>query len=188
MHIKHHKDRTWLTMCSLLLWMFTVQIVQAESIPVGYRKIAQQYQVPVKVFYALLTQEAGLNTRHGFKPWPWTLNIGGKGKRYATRKAAYRALKQAVSKGITLIDIGAGQVNWHYHKDKLGSLWQALEPYHNLKVAAQILRQEYENTGRSNWWTAVGRYHSPGRSSRQIARANHYVRQVKRRYRRIDKV
>ncbi len=161
--------------------------VQAETIPPGYQSIAQQYQVPVKVFYALLTQEAGLSTRHGFKPWPWTLNIAGQGKRYATRKAAWQALKQAVMQG-KLVDIGAGQVNWHYHKDKLGSLWQALEPYHNLKVAAQILRQEFENTGRSNWWTAVGRYHSPGRSPRQMARARNYVRQVKRRYRQIDRV
>lgn len=186
MHVKCHK--TWLWLVSSLLLLFCVQMVRAESIPEGYYKIAQQYRVPVKVFYALLTQEAGLSTRHGFKPWPWTLNIAGKGKRYATRKAAYKALKQAVSKGITLIDIGAGQVNWRYHKDKLGSLWLALEPYHNLKVAAQILRQEFEKTGRSNWWTAVGRYHSPGGSSRQIARANRYVQQVKRRYRQIDKV
>ncbi len=172
---------------SLLLWMFTVQTVQAEPIPVGYRKIAQQYQVPVKVFYAVLTQESGLSTRHGFKPWPWTLNIAGKGKRYATRKAAYKALKQAVSRGITLIDIGAGQVNWRYHKDKLGSLWQALEPYHNLKVAARILRQEFEKTGHEDWWEAVGRYHSPGHKPEQIARAKHYERRVKKRFRQIDR-
>lgn len=160
----------------------------AVNIPSGYQKIAKKYQVPVKVYYAMLTQESGLTTKHGFKPWPWTLNIAGKSKRYKTRRAAYHALKQAINNGIKLVDIGAGQVNWHYHKDKLGGLWQSLEPYHNLKVAALILRQQYERSGKKNWWVAVGRYHSPGQKPKQLARAKDYERRVKRRYRQIDKV
>ncbi len=142
----------------------------------------------MKVYYAVLTQESGLSTQHGFRPWPWSLNIAGKSRRYETRKAAYTALKQAVDSGTTSVDIGAGQVNWRYHKKKLGSLWQSLEPYHNLKVSAQILRQEYERSGQKNWWIAVGRYHSPGQKPKQLARAKDYERRVKRRYRQIDKV
>ncbi|MCU7832082.1 MAG: lytic transglycosylase domain-containing protein [gamma proteobacterium symbiont of Lucinoma myriamae] len=161
--------------------------VQAYStrIPVGYQRIANTYQVPVKVYYAMLTQESGLTTQHGFMPWPWTLNIAGKSRRYKNRKAAYQALRQAIKSGTTLVDIGAGQVNWHYHHKKLGSLWQSLEPYHNLKVAAQILRNEYERSGQQNWWLAVGRYHSPGQKPKQLARAKKYERLVKRRYRQL---
>lgn len=170
------------------LWLSWVMPVQAQVIPYGYQRIANTYQVPVKVYYALLTQESGLTTKHGFKPWPWSLNIAGKSKRYQTRKAAYQALKQAIANGIKLIDIGPGQVNWYWHKKKLGSLWQSLEPYHNLKVAAQILRQEYVLSGQKNWWVAVGRYHSPGQKPEQLARAKDYERRVKRRYRQIDKV
>ncbi len=174
-----------LLLCFCLGWCVTAQ---AQSIPFGYQRIAKTYQVPVKVYYAMLTQESGLSTKHGFRPWPWTLNIAGKSRRYENRKAAYQALKQAIASGIKLVDIGAGQVNWHYHKDKLGGLWQSLEPYHNLKVAAQILRYEYERSGRKNWWIAVGRYHSPGQKPKQLARAKDYERRVKRRYRQMDKV
>lgn len=162
-------------------------MAQAQTIPLGYQRIAATYQVPVKIYYAILTQESGWSTKHGFKPWPWTLNIAGKGQRYETRKAAFQALKRAVDSGIELVDIGPGQVNWRYHKKKLGTLWQALEPYHNLKVSAQILRDEYERSGKNNWWIAVGRYHSPGQKPSQRARAKEYELRVKRRYRQIDK-
>jgi len=177
------KHMAWIFL--LIGWVINAQ---AESIPGGYQQIAKTCQVPVKIYYAMLTQESGLSTQHGFKPWPWTLNIAGKSKRYKTRKAAYQALKQAIDRGVKLIDIGAGQVNWHYHKRKLGSLWQSLEPYHNLKVSAQILRAEFERSGKKNWWVAVGRYHSPGQKPKQIARAKDYERRVKRRFRQIDKV
>lgn len=178
----------WLRCSMIILCPGFCMAVQAQSIPSGYQRIARTYQVPVKVYYALLTQESGFTTRHGFRPWPWTLNIAGKSKRYDTRKAAYQALKKAINSGIKLVDIGPGQVNWYYHKERLGTLWQSLEPYHNLKVAAQILRQEYERSGKNNWWIAVGRYHSPGQKPKQLARAKDYERRVKRRYRQIDKV
>ena len=180
------KSTSMILMLCLLLSCFAT--AQAQKIPFGYERIAKTHQVPVKVYYAMLTQESGLSTKHGFRPWPWTLNIAGKSRRYKNRKVAYQALKQAIDSGIKLVDIGAGQVNWHYHKDKLGSLWQSLEPYHNLKVAAQILRDEYERSGQKNWWIAVGRYHSPGQKPKQLARAKNYERRVKRRYRQIDKV
>ena len=178
----------WFQLFMLCFGLSFCLMVQAQSIPFGYQRIAKTYQVPVKVYYALLTQESGFTTRHGFRPWPWTLNIAGKSKRYDTRKAAYQALKKALNSGIKLVDIGPGQVNWHWHKKRLGTLWQSLEPYHNLKVSAQILRYEYERSGQNNWWVAVGRYHSPGQKPKQLARAKDYELRVKRRYRQIDKV
>ena len=178
----------WLQSVMITLCLGCSVISQAQSIPSGYQQIAKNYQIPVKVYYAMLTQESGLMTNQGFKPWPWTLNIAGKSKRYKTRKLAYQALKQAVASGIKLVDIGPGQVNWHWHKNKLGSLWQSLEPYHNLKVSAWILRKEYERSGKKNWWIAIGRYHSPGQTPQQLARAKDYERRVKRRYRQINKV
>ena len=116
--------QSWLQILMLCLWLAWCVTAQAQSIPLGYQRIAKTYQVPVKVYYAMLTQESGLTTKYGFRPWPWTLNIAGKGRRYETRKAAYHALKQAIANGIKLVDIGPGQVNWHYHKKILGSLWQ----------------------------------------------------------------
>ena len=60
------------------------------------------------------------------------------------------------------------QVNWRYHQDQLGTPWQALEPYHNLRVAAGILQSCFDK--RRDWWASVGCYHSPA----NVVRAQRY--------------
>ena len=51
------------------------------------------------------------------------------------------------------------QINWGYHHSKLGSPWQALDPYHNLRVGAAILHQCRLRV--SDWWASLGCYHAP---------------------------
>ena len=51
------------------------------------------------------------------------------------------ALKGYVGRGVTNVDCGAMQVNWRWHADRLGSIERALDPYPNLSVGAQILRE-----------------------------------------------
>lgn len=75
------------------------------------------------------------------------------------------------------------QVNWRYHHKKLGTPWQALDPFHNMRVAAEILQKEYQNTG--DWQTAMGRYHSPGQTSDQKKRALNYANRVMKQIERI---
>ena len=112
----------------LLIGLFLLsEQLSANAIPYGYKKIAQQYGIPVKIFYAVLMQESSSTTRSGHKPWPWTLNIKGTGYRYKTRLKAHSALKQALQT-TSLVDVGLGQVNWHYHKGRFSSTWQALDP------------------------------------------------------------
>lgn len=159
--------------------MFATTGVQANTVPAGYRGIADRYNIPPKVLYAIALQESGKTLHNGvFRPWPWTLNVEGKPERYETRTAAWLALKRYVGQGKVLIDIGLMQVNWRYHKNKLGTLWDALEPYHNLRVAAEILSSEYLK--RKDWLQAVGAYHSPGRKKRQRKNAQRYRRRVAR--------
>ena len=167
----------------ILSVLLPCSLVQAR-IPSGYIKMAKSYNIPEKIFYAVILQESSSTTKKGFKPWPWTLNIKGKGYRYSTRRAAYNALTNAIKNQTTLVDVGLGQVNWRWHKDKFKSPWSALEPYTNLRVAAKILRQEYSNSG-GDWWKAVGRYHSPGQKPKQKQRAKNYSAMVKKRYQRI---
>ena len=51
------------------------------------------------------------------------------------------------------------QVNWRWHRDKLGDPWRALDPNHNLQVGARILASC--TRARRNPWDAVGCYHAP---------------------------
>lgn len=153
------------------------------SVPTGYIKVASAYGIPPKIFFSIALVESRKNI-HGTKvmPWPWTLNVEGKSYRYATRKKAWLALDRFV-KEKKIVDIGLMQVNWRWHKKKLKSTWLAFDPFHNMRVSAQILKSCYD--AKRAWWVCVGRYHSPGQKTAQKARAQQYRERVKKQYRRV---
>ena len=146
-----------------------------ETVPAGYASVARAHGIPADIVYAVALTESGkvvdrFRTR---RPWPWTLNVGGTGHFYASREDAHRALVHFLDQGERSIDIGLMQVNWRWHRDKLGDPWRALEPDHNLQVGARILGRCYRD--RRDRWDAVGCYHAPnnerfaGRYSEKVA-------------------
>lgn len=160
----------------------------AEPVPSGYRRIAAEYGVPAAILYAIGLTESkrriNVGGRRVERPWPWTLNVGGKGHYYETREDAWQALEAFRAQGRRSIDIGLMQVNWHYNGDRLKNPYSALDPYYNLRVAAQILRDCHEASG--DWWAAVGCYHSPGKTQAARQRAQRYRARVRRHWRRLD--
>ncbi len=133
----------------------------APTVPNGYRVIAAEYGIPYTVLYAVALAESGVGTidKGTHLPWPWTLNVSGRGHFYTSREAAWNALNTYIARGERSIDIGLMQVNWRYHEDKLRDTWRALDPYFNLRVGAGILRQCFEQ--RDEWCEGVGCYHAP---------------------------
>ena len=152
----------------------------SEPVPEGYRAVANEVGIPHTVLYAVALTESGkpLDTK-GFRPWPWTLNVAGQGHYFRSRTEAWQALQQLLGNGKTSIDIGLMQVNWRYHQTMLGSPWQALDPYHNLRVGARILRTCFEQKG--DWWSGIGCYHAPNNPER----ADRYRRRVQSRWQRL---
>ena len=166
-------DRRTLQRCRALALVFAVTTGGAgmtadadDGLPAAYRSVAAQYGVPPDLFYAVALTESGYSAGDGSRPrpWPWALNIAGQGRFFATRIDAWRALDTALGDGEDRLDVGLMQINWRYHKTLLKSSWQALEPYRNLRLAAQILRECYR--GRHDWWASVGCYHAPADSER----------------------
>ncbi len=152
-----------------------------EQVPEGYRSIATESGIPSTMLYAVAMTESAtqINDSNLYRPWPWTLNVAGKGYFFDSRVAAWQALKKWIRQGRRSIDIGLMQVNWGYHGKKLGTPWQALDPYHNLRVGADILNNCYQN--RKDWWASVGCYHSPANKQR----AERYRQRVTRHWRRL---
>ena len=149
----------------------------AQQIPTRYQQIARQHNIPPGILYAIALTESGKTIAPGmFRPWPWTLNVAGKPKRYATRKATWNAMRYYMKQGIQSIDIGLMQVNWRWNKHRLGNTWTALDPRFNVTAGAKILRDEYKKQG--NWVSAIGSYHSPGKSQAQKQRAQKYAKRV----------
>ncbi len=132
-----------------------------ESVPVGYRAIAAEGGIPSTVLYAMALTESGKQVTSAdiYRPWPWTLNVAGRGYFFSSRLEAWQALIDELQKGQRSIDIGLMQVSWRYHQKRLGTPWQALDPYFNLRVGSAILQTCYQS--RQDWWASVGCYHAP---------------------------
>ncbi|MEA3241814.1 MAG: lytic transglycosylase domain-containing protein, partial [Pseudomonadota bacterium] len=84
-----------------------------EPVPVGYRTIAAERGIPYTVLYAVALTESGKQVRptDDYRPWPWTLNIGGRGYFFDSRLAAWQALTVSLQAGQRSVDIGLMQVN-----------------------------------------------------------------------------
>ncbi len=155
--------------------------VQAQSIPAGYRQVAIKYELPPALLYAVALTESGQSWLSNglFRPWPWALNINGEGRYFSSRQKAWQALEEALVEVDSSVDIGLMQISWRYHRAALGSTWQALDPYHNLGVAAAILRDCYVE--HANWISSTGCYHAPN----DPAKAQAYAMRVKQHWTRL---
>ncbi|HCL77436.1 lytic transglycosylase domain-containing protein [Stutzerimonas nitrititolerans] len=134
---------------------------QAREIPPpAYQVAAQRAGIPSTVLYAVALQESGFRLRGRLVPWPWTLNVAGKPQRYATRTEACAGLRQALKRTpAKRIDAGLGQINLGYHPQRYAQPCDLLDPYRNLAIAAEILREQH--TPGDDWLLAIGRYHRP---------------------------
>ena len=138
-------------------------------VPPAYRIVAAEYGIPPSILYAVALAESVRALDDGAAPWPWSLNVRGRGLRYGTREAAQEALSRLLEAG-ERPDVGLMQVSWRWHGRLLRDPELALDPWYNLRVGAAVLAAEHAATG--DWWQAVGRYHSrdPERAARYRAR------------------
>ncbi|UQP97353.1 transglycosylase SLT domain-containing protein [Xanthomonas arboricola pv. juglandis] len=144
----------------LLLALASITAPAQEVPPPAYQLAARQAGVPSAVLYAVALQESGTTLRGRIVPWPWTLNVAGEPKRYATRAEACAGLRQALRQfPATRVDAGLGQVNVGYQPHRFEQPCELLDPYRNLAIAAEILREQH--SAGEDWLIAIGRYHRP---------------------------
>ena len=91
-------------------------------------------------------------------PWPWTINVGGTGRYFASREEAVMAVRTLREAGVQSIDVGCAQVNLMHHPNAFETLEAAFEPRSNAAYAASFLRALYAAKG--SWPLATAAYHS----------------------------
>jgi hypothetical protein len=91
-------------------------------------------------------------------PWPWTINAEGAGQHFDSQRDAVTAVRDLLSRGVKVIDVGCMQVNLHHHPDAFRTLEDAFDPVANARYAARFLRRLQAASG--DWVTAAGHYHS----------------------------
>nr|WP_159465211.1 transglycosylase SLT domain-containing protein [Scandinavium goeteborgense] len=145
-----------------------------QQVPSGYSEVAMRHGIPPESLYALALAETSLAPKSisavtrgagavpsAERPWPWTINVAGRGYRYATRLQAWNALQGFLNTHPRKrIDVGIAQVNLGWNGHHFASTWDAFDPYINLSAAAAILRECYDRHPGS-WLAAAGCYHHP---------------------------
>lgn len=129
--------------------------------------------VPADLLLAIGRVESGRMVGRIRAPWPWTLNVAGRGYFFATRAAAEAKLAGLIAAGTDSIDVGCFQVNLRHHGEAFVSAAAMLDPRANARYAARFLRRLASESG--TWEAASGLYHS-----RTPSRAGPYAARVAR--------
>lgn len=130
--------------------------------------------VDPKVLTGIALNESGLNGR----AWPWTLNVAGQGFFFRSRMDAYRAIRSLIAAGRNDFDVGLMQINWRCHGYRFTSAWDALRPSTNIRVAENILNENYGRT--HSVAKAIAWYHSanPAPGQAYLARFARHLNQI----------
>ncbi|MAD89082.1 MAG: hypothetical protein CMK64_05215 [Pseudoalteromonas sp.] len=115
----------------------------------------------------IITHESKAYYKGKPQPWPWTLNVNGRGYWFDSYEEALTKANSALKNGARKLGIGLGQIEWKYHKHRFdGGLAQALKPKENIKAVCSIL-DEGREAGIENSFELAAYYHRPIRD--QIA-------------------
>ena len=122
------------------------------------RTAAAETNVPLSVLTAITLGETGRRGPHGFAPWPWTVNLEGRGFWFASRAEAEDFVARHHAAGARSYDVGCFQVNYKWHGGAFASPLAMFEPEANAAYAAGFLKRLYAELG--DWSLAAGAYHS----------------------------
>lgn len=128
--------------------------------------------IPKNLLMAISSNESG---RYNDKarmtlPWPWTINVDGKGYYFNTMHEAVTAARNAQLRGAGNVDVGCMQISMKHHPDAFASLTDAFSPEKNVAYGATFLRQKYDEE--QSWKKAIAAYHSKTPSYGQKYYAN----------------
>ena len=116
-------------------------------------------RLPPRLLGAIAEVESGRPDAAGnVHPWPWTINVEGRGEFFASKRQAVEAVRTLQAQGMRSIDVGCMQVNLMHHPNAFASLDAAFDPTANALYAARFLNTLYGISG--SWVQATAAYHS----------------------------
>lgn len=119
---------------------------------------ASQSGVPISVLKAISLTETGRAKNGAMRPWPWTVNMEGKGVWFETEDDARAYVYQHYKRGARSFDVGCFQLNYKWHHQEFASIEEMFDPIKSGEYAAAFLTKLFEETG--SWEQAAGTYHS----------------------------
>ena len=177
--------RASVALCALLLPVYAV--ADTDPLIEGARQCTQYFpgeeqknNIPTHLLAAIATTESGrFHKGLGMSvPWPWTINVDGKGYYFNSKAEAIAQTQRLLSKGYQSIDVGCMQVNLKHHPKAFANLNQAFDPATNVSYAAHFLHDNYATLG--DWIKATAAYHS-----RTPVYGQQYLTEIERSWNRI---
>lgn len=120
--------------------------------------VARESSVPIEVLRAITRTETGRGTSTTLDPWPWTVNMQGRGVWFDTQSQAQAYVFRHFKNGARSFDIGCFQINYKWHGHAFASIEEMFDPIQNARYAARFLAKLYQEHG--DWTKAAGAYHS----------------------------
>ncbi|MEM9724060.1 MAG: lytic transglycosylase domain-containing protein [Pseudomonadota bacterium] len=131
---------------------------EAARCETAITEAAARHGTPVRLLRALALVETGRSIEGARRPWPWSVNAGGEGRWFGTRREALAWARERLSAGVASIDLGCMQINRIWHGEAFTDLGAMLDPRQNADYAARFLAELKAETG--DWMRAAGYYHS----------------------------
>lgn len=130
--------------------------------------------VPLSVLQAISLNETGQRRGGAMRPWPWTVNMEGKGVWFDTEDEARAFVYRNYKRGARSFDVGCFQINYKWHGQAFASIEEMFQPQPNALYAAKFLLELYNEKG--DWSSAAGAYHSrtPKYAEKYEARFNRF--------------
>ncbi len=158
--------------CAALLatTAFTASASTADICDKAARHAAAEFGVPFPILWSITRTETGRSRDGQLTPWPWTVNMEGKGHWFKTKHDARAYVGREFERGARSFDVGCFQINYKWHGASFRNIDQMFDPIENARYAAAFLTRLYRESG--DWSIAAGAYHSrtPEFSKRYRAR------------------
>lgn len=143
--------------CIVLSWCF--MILAANMQYDSFMTMQENAQgIPAYLLRAISNVESGRYIGGNITPWPWTINVEGKGYIFKTKQDAIKAVEKFQRQGAKSIDVGIMQINLRHHPNAFRNLEEAFDPQLNISYGAKFLKQLFQQ--HKSWNLAIGHYHS----------------------------
>ena len=142
------------------------------------RQASSESGVPLGVLLAITRTETGRTKSGKTTPWPWTVNMEGKGVWFDTEDAARAFVFSHFKAGARSFDVGCFQINYKWHGGAFRSIDEMFDPLENARYAAKFLMKLKGELG--TWPETAGAYHSrtPEYASKYKKRFNKFHAQI----------
>lgn len=153
-----HRSGLLLLVCAALFDTHPASAHTSQMCDLAALDASAQTGVPISVLKALTRSETGRPKSGELRPWPWTVNMEGDGRWFASRDEALNYVRGKYSAGARSFDIGCFQINYKWHSSAFSSIAEMFDPKVNALYAAGFLKKLYHET--HDWSAAAGAYHS----------------------------